>query len=67
MKMAKPFARTPEQGAETLIWLATSPDVATHSGLYYTRNHQADPSPAAQDPTTATRLWETCTAQTRFW
>jgi NAD(P)-dependent dehydrogenase (short-subunit alcohol dehydrogenase family) len=64
MKMAKPFARTPEQGAETLIWLATSPDVAADSGLYYTRNHRADPSPAAQDSAAATRLWETCVAQT---
>jgi NAD(P)-dependent dehydrogenase (short-subunit alcohol dehydrogenase family) len=64
-KLAKPFARTPEQGAETLVWLATSPDVATDSGFYYTRNHRADPSPAAQDTPAATRLWETCITQTR--
>jgi len=64
MKMAKPFARTPEQGAETLVWLATSPEVASDSGLYYARNHRTDPSPAAQDPAAAQRLWETCIAQT---
>ncbi|WP_198676052.1 SDR family NAD(P)-dependent oxidoreductase [Kribbella monticola] len=64
MAMAKPFARTPDQGAETLVWLATSPEVATESGLYYTRNHRADPSPAAQDTAAAARLWELCSTQT---
>jgi len=29
------FARTPEKGAETLIWLATSPEAASHTGEYF--------------------------------
>ncbi|MFI5692762.1 SDR family NAD(P)-dependent oxidoreductase [Kribbella sp. NPDC051586] len=64
MAMTKPFARTPEQGAETLVWLATSPEVADDSGLYYSRERRADPSPAAQDRATAARLWETLERQT---
>ncbi|MEU4197569.1 SDR family NAD(P)-dependent oxidoreductase [Kribbella sp. NPDC026611] len=64
MAMAKPFARTPEQGAETLVWLATSPDVAGETGLYYARERRTDPSAAAQDPQTAARLWETLEEQT---
>jgi len=29
------FARTPEKGAETLIWLATSPEAASYTGEYF--------------------------------
>jgi len=64
MAMTKPFARTPEQGAETLVWLATSPDVADETGLYYSRERRTDPSPAAQDRAAAERLWATLGRQT---
>jgi NAD(P)-dependent dehydrogenase (short-subunit alcohol dehydrogenase family) len=64
MAMAKPFARTPEQGAETLVWLATSPDVADDTGLYYARKRRTDPSTAAQDRAAAAKLWETLQEQT---
>ena len=29
------FGRTPEKGAETLVWLATSPDAAKYNGDYF--------------------------------
>jgi len=29
------FARTPEKAADTLIWLATSPEAASHTGEYF--------------------------------
>jgi NAD(P)-dependent dehydrogenase (short-subunit alcohol dehydrogenase family) len=64
MAMAKPFARTPEQGAETLVWLATSPDVADDTGLYYARERRTDPSTAARDRAAAAKLWETLQEQT---
>ncbi|MGW7679948.1 SDR family NAD(P)-dependent oxidoreductase [Kribbella sp. NPDC054772] len=64
MAMTKPFARTPEQGAETMVWLATSPDVADESGLYYSRERRTDPSAAAQDRAAAERLWTTLEGQT---
>lgn len=64
MAMTKPFARTPEQGAATLVWLATSPEVAGDSGLYYSRERRADPSLAAQDRQAAEQLWSTLVEQT---
>ena len=35
MTILKPVARSPEKGAETLVWLATSPEAATVNGGYY--------------------------------
>ncbi|MGZ0146621.1 SDR family NAD(P)-dependent oxidoreductase [Kribbella sp. WER1] len=64
MAMTKPFARTPEQGAATLVWLATSPGVADETGLYYSRERRTDPSAAAQDRQAADRLWSTLIEQT---
>src|SRR5215467_10303534 len=51
-------SRSPEKGAETLVWLATSPDVANVSGVYFFDQEQRPPSPEAQDTKTAGRLWE---------
>lgn len=34
-KLARPFFRTPEQGAETIIYLATSEDVKSITGRYF--------------------------------
>ena len=50
--------RTPEQGAETIIHLAASPQVATASGGYYVDCRPARPSRLAQDDVAAQRLWE---------
>ena len=58
MTILRPVARSPEKGAETLVWLATSPDVTNVSGVYFFDQEQRPPSPAAQDTETAGRLWE---------
>jgi NAD(P)-dependent dehydrogenase (short-subunit alcohol dehydrogenase family) len=55
--LAKFFARTTEKGAETIIYLASSPDVANDSGFYFVDRRKAKPSAAAQDDETARRLW----------
>jgi NAD(P)-dependent dehydrogenase (short-subunit alcohol dehydrogenase family) len=55
--IAKRFALTPEQGAETLIYLASSPNVATASGEYFSKCGPATPSKAAQDDSAARLLW----------
>src|SRR5690606_17185594 len=34
-KLARPFFKTPEQGAETILYLATSEDVKSISGKYF--------------------------------
>lgn len=60
-RWARPFIRrrlfTPDQGAETVIWCATSPEVAEESGLYYRNKESRPPSEAAQDRMLATELW----------
>jgi NAD(P)-dependent dehydrogenase (short-subunit alcohol dehydrogenase family) len=52
------FARTPEKGAETVVYLAASPDVAGASGGYYFDRAPKTPSAAAQDAAAAERLWQ---------
>ncbi len=49
---------TPEQGAETSIYCATSPDVAHETGLYYDRCKPKEVSKLAQDQALAHELWE---------
>jgi len=56
--LAKKFALTPEQGAETIIWLASSPEVAGQTGGYYHKCKIATPSRAAQSDADARRLWD---------
>jgi NAD(P)-dependent dehydrogenase (short-subunit alcohol dehydrogenase family) len=51
-------ARSPEQGARTSVYLASSPEVAGVTGQYF-RDEIAVPSaPASYDAETARRLWE---------
>jgi len=52
------FALTPEQGAETVVYLAASPEVAEVTGGYFDKRRQRQPSTAAQDDAAARRLWE---------
>jgi NAD(P)-dependent dehydrogenase (short-subunit alcohol dehydrogenase family) len=58
MTLIRPFSRTPETGADTLVWLADSPEVAGQSGGYYVDRRLATPSEAARDAGAARRLWE---------
>jgi NAD(P)-dependent dehydrogenase (short-subunit alcohol dehydrogenase family) len=58
LQIARPFALTPEQGAETIVYLASSPDVAATTGAYFVKCKVARPSRAAQDDAAARRLWE---------
>jgi NAD(P)-dependent dehydrogenase (short-subunit alcohol dehydrogenase family) len=58
VRMSMLFARTPEQGASTIVYLATSSDVAAASGGYYTDCRQAEPTRVAQNDDDARRLWE---------
>jgi NAD(P)-dependent dehydrogenase (short-subunit alcohol dehydrogenase family) len=58
MTILGPVSRSPQKGADTLVWLATSPDVANVSGGYFFDQQQRSPSPKAQDTETARWLWE---------
>jgi NAD(P)-dependent dehydrogenase (short-subunit alcohol dehydrogenase family) len=58
MTIVNPMSRTPEKGAETLVWLATSPQVDGVSGTYFFDKKPKIPSLAAQDRETARKLWD---------
>jgi retinol dehydrogenase 12 len=57
MRIAKFFAKRPEQGAKTLVWLASSPDLADVSGEYFYRGRRGALTADAQDDALARRLW----------
>ncbi|MEH1015514.1 SDR family NAD(P)-dependent oxidoreductase [Micromonospora sp. CPCC 206060] len=52
-----PFLRTPEQGAATLVWLATQDPSRLVDGGYYLDRRPRRPLPKANDPALAARLW----------
>ena len=49
---------TPEEGAETVIWCASSDEVTKDSGLYHSHRTARAPSSAAQDDDLGRELWE---------
>lgn len=57
-KLGKRFMITPEQGAQTIIYLAASPDVTGKSGGYYDKSKPASTSKAAQSDADGKRLWD---------
>jgi NAD(P)-dependent dehydrogenase (short-subunit alcohol dehydrogenase family) len=58
MPLVKRLSISPERGAETIVYLAASPDVEGMSGLYFAKCAPVTPSKAAQDAAAAARLWE---------
>lgn len=63
MTLARPFARTPEKGAETLVWLCENPDVSAESGGYFQDCKRIAATVAGQDAEAARRLWEVSESQ----
>jgi len=61
LNLAKKLALTPEQGAKTIIYLASAPEVANVSGEYFIKCAHATPNQSAQDDNAARRLWEVST------
>jgi NAD(P)-dependent dehydrogenase (short-subunit alcohol dehydrogenase family) len=57
VKLAKLFATTPEKGAETIVHLAASPEVAGVTGEYFAKRRPAPTTAAARDEAAAQRLW----------
>jgi NAD(P)-dependent dehydrogenase (short-subunit alcohol dehydrogenase family) len=57
IRAAKNFALTPEQGAETIVYLASSPDAANATGGYFVKSAPATPTKEAQNDADAKRLW----------
>jgi NAD(P)-dependent dehydrogenase (short-subunit alcohol dehydrogenase family) len=51
------FFKTPEQGADTLVWLATAATDELEPGGYYASRKLGRPTKQAQDDEAATTLW----------
>jgi hypothetical protein len=51
------FQPGPATGAETSVYLASSPDVAGVTGGYFVKCKPAKPSALARDQRAAARLW----------
>jgi len=56
--LGRVFLLDPKQGADTLVWLASSPEMEGASGGYYAKRRLATPSRAALDAAAARRLWQ---------
>jgi NAD(P)-dependent dehydrogenase (short-subunit alcohol dehydrogenase family) len=55
--VAAPFLISAQKGADTGIFLASSPDIEGVSGKYFVKRRQVVPSSAAQSDESASRLW----------
>ena len=51
------FGLTPAEGADALVWLATSPEVAEVSGAYFERRQAKRPAAQALDDAACVQLW----------
>lgn len=58
MPLAQLGALSPEEGARTSIYLASSPEVDSVSGKYFTKEKAVASSPESYDEQSARRLWE---------
>ncbi len=58
------FAVSEEQGAQTSLYLASSPEVKGVSGRYFSNQQEVKPQPQALDDAAAARLWTVSEAYT---
>ena len=58
VKVARPFMSTPEKGAETSIYLASSPEVEGVSEKYFSKKKERQSSKESHDEVVSQRLWE---------
>jgi retinol dehydrogenase-14 len=54
----RPLMKTPAQGAATSVHLATAPELAETTGLYFARCRSRKSSPRSYDTAVAARLWQ---------
>jgi NAD(P)-dependent dehydrogenase (short-subunit alcohol dehydrogenase family) len=61
----KPFMRTPDQGADTLIYLASSPEAGEMNGKYLKDRREVSPA-EPRNERAQKRLWEVSSALTKL-
>jgi NAD(P)-dependent dehydrogenase (short-subunit alcohol dehydrogenase family) len=58
VRILVPFMLSPEEGAKTVIWLASSPEVDRISGRYFIKQTERKSSKQSYDLDAAQRLWK---------
>jgi NAD(P)-dependent dehydrogenase (short-subunit alcohol dehydrogenase family) len=58
LRVAHLFSRKPEEGAQTCVYLASSPEVEGVTGKYYFDCKPEDSSPLSHDQALAEKLWQ---------
>ena len=57
-RIASPFFATPEQGADPILYLGSSPEVENISGSYFSKRKRVSSAPGSTDLEAAQRLWD---------
>lgn len=58
VKAFAPFMLSPEEGAKTVIWLASSPELEHVTGKYFAKQSELKSSRESYDLEIAKQLWE---------
>ena len=58
VRVFAPFMLSPEQGAKTVVWLASSPEVERSTGKYFAKESEMKSSKESYDLEVAKHLWE---------
>ncbi len=64
LALARPFILRSERGADTVLYLATDPEVAEVTGRYFEQRKPVQSSPLSYDTDVARRLWDVSEALT---
>jgi len=64
-KLARPLFKTPEQGADTIVYLATSGEVNNISGKYFVNRKQASVTEKFYSEKNEKAVWEYCIENTK--
>jgi len=63
-KLLRPFFKTPEQGSETIVYLATSDEAKSLSGKYFEQNKIKQPAQKYYSPQNERLIWDYCEKRT---
>ncbi len=58
------FGRSPEEGADTLVYLASAAEVAATTGRYFYERKDVPSSPLSYDRSLAGQVWDVCARET---
>jgi retinol dehydrogenase 14 len=58
VRILRPFMQSPAQGADTAVYLASSPEMQNMSGGYFAKRKRRESRQSSYDSATTARLWE---------